>query len=153
MAVVATAGHVDHGKSALVRALTGIDPDRLEVEQRRGLTIELGFAHVRAPSGCTIGIVDVPGHIDFINTMISGVGAVAAVMLIVDAVEGPRAQTAEHLDIVAHLGAHTIVPVITRADLVDDAQVERVAAEIDDVLALRGVDGHAPVVTSAVDGR
>lgn len=153
MAVVATAGHVDHGKSALVRALTGIDPDRLEVEQRRGLTIELGFAHVRAPSGRTIGIVDVPGHIDFINTMISGVGAVAAVMLIVDAVEGPRAQTAEHLDIVAHLGAHTIVPVITRADLVDDDQVECVAAEIADVLALRGVDGHVPVVTSAVDGR
>ena len=83
MPVVATAGHVDHGKSALVRALTGTDPDRLAAEQQRGLTIELGFAHCVTPSGCRIGFVDVPGHIDFINTMIAGVGGAAAVMLIV----------------------------------------------------------------------
>src|SRR5215207_10854824 len=97
--VIGTAGHVDHGKSTLVKALTGIDPDRLAEEKARAMTIELGFAWLDLPSGRTVGVVDVPGHGRFIKTMLAGVGGIDAALLIVAADEGPMPQTEEHLAI------------------------------------------------------
>lgn len=96
MAVIATAGHVDHGKSALVRAMTGIEPDRYAEELRRGLTLDLGFGHVVSSDGTTLDIVDVPGHADYLKTMIAGMSQASVALLVVDAVEGGRAQTREH---------------------------------------------------------
>ena len=96
--VVGTAGHVDHGKSTLVRALTGTDPDRLSEEKRRGMTIDLGFAWMRLPGGDVLSLVDVPGHEDFIRNMLAGAGGVDAGILVVAADEGPMPQTREHLD-------------------------------------------------------
>ncbi len=98
--ILGTAGHIDHGKSSLVRALTGTDPDRLREEQERGMTIDLGFAHLRLPGGTEIGIVDVPGHQDFIRNMLAGVCGIDYVMLIVAADDGVMPQTLEHLQIV-----------------------------------------------------
>ena len=100
MTVIATAGHVDHGKSSLIRAITGTDPDRLAEEQRRAMTIDLGFAHCTTSNGTVLSFVDVPGHADFIRTMISGVSGVDIVMLIIDANEGWKPQTEEHLGII-----------------------------------------------------
>ncbi|MER3469564.1 MAG: selenocysteine-specific translation factor, partial [Thermoflexus sp.] len=99
MPVIATAGHVDHGKSALVEALTGIHPDRLKAEQIREMTIDLGFAWLTLPHGETVGIVDVPGHLDFIENMLAGVGGIDAALLVVAADEGVMPQTREHLAI------------------------------------------------------
>ena len=98
--VVGTAGHIDHGKSTLIRALTGIDPDRLAEEKRRGMTIDLGFAYLTLPSGRLVGIVDVPGHARFIRNMLAGVHGLDAVLLVIAADEGVMPQTVEHLGIV-----------------------------------------------------
>lgn len=117
MRVIATAGHVDHGKSTLVRALTGIDPDRFEEEKRRGLTIDLGFAWCTLPSGEEIGIVDVPGHERFIRNMLAGVGAVDAVLFVVAADEGWMPQSAEHLQILDFLGVQRGVIALTKTDI------------------------------------
>ena len=120
MRVVATAGHVDHGKSSLVEALTGTNPDRLEEEQSRGLTIELGFAHTTLPSGAGISFIDVPGHVRFLGNMLAGVGGVDACMFVVDAAEGWKPQSEEHLRILELVGlAHGIVA-LTKSDLVDN---------------------------------
>ena len=110
MHVVATAGHVDHGKSTLVRALTDIDPDRLAEEKARGLTIDLGFAWTRLPSGRGISFIDVPGHVRFIKNMLAGVGAVDACMFVVSAVEGWKPQSEEHLRILELLGVGVLPP-------------------------------------------
>jgi selenocysteine-specific elongation factor len=118
---IGTAGHIDHGKSALVRALTGVDPDRLAEEQRRGMTLDLGFAHLDLPGGCRAGIVDVPGHEALIHTMLAGAGGVDLVMFVVAADEGVMPQTREHLDILGLLGIGGGVVVLTKADLVEDA--------------------------------
>src|SRR4026208_1353750 len=104
MRVVATAGHVDHGKSSLVLALTGTDPDRLEEEKRRGLTIDLGFAHTTLPSGAAGGFIDVPGHLRFLRNMLAGVGGLSACLFGVDASEGWKPQSEEHLRILHLLG-------------------------------------------------
>ena len=117
--VVATAGHVDHGKSALILRLTGIDPDRLAEEKRRGLTIDLGFAWTTLPSGREIGFVDVPGHERFIRNMLAGVGPVRLVLFVVAADEGWKPQSEEHLQIVDVLGVEGAVIVLTKSDLVD----------------------------------
>ena len=119
MHVVATAGHVDHGKSSLVRTLTGMEPDRLEEERRRGLTIDLGFAWCALPSGAEVGFVDVPGHERFVRTMLAGVGPVRRVLFVVAADEGWSAQSEEHLAIVDVLGVDGAVVALTKADLVD----------------------------------
>ena len=120
MRVVATAGHVDHGKSSLVEALTGTNPDRLEEERSRGMTIDLGFAHTTLPSGAGISFVDVPGHVRFLRNMLAGVGGVDACMFVIDAGEGWKPQSEEHLRILELVGlAHGIVA-LTKADLVDD---------------------------------
>ncbi|MER6945304.1 SelB C-terminal domain-containing protein [Nonomuraea sp. NPDC000554] len=121
MHVVATAGHVDHGKSTLVRALTGMEPDRLEEERRRGLTIELGYAWTTLPSGQRLAFVDVPGHERFLGTMLSGVGPVPAVMFVVAADEGWMPQSEEHLVALEALGVRHCLLAVTRADLADPA--------------------------------
>ena len=119
MRVVATAGHVDHGKSTLVRALTGTDPDRWEIEHQRGLTIDLGFAHTTLDSGETVAFVDVPGHQRFIANALAGVGPAPAVLFVVAADEGWRAQSTEHLAALRALGVRNGLLVITRSDLAD----------------------------------
>ncbi len=119
MTVIATAGHVDHGKSSLVLALTGTDPDRWAEEKRRGMTIDLGFAHTVLPSGATASFIDVPGHIRFLRNMLAGVGAIDGCILVVDAKEGWMPQTEEHFQILKLLGLNHGVIALTKVDLVD----------------------------------
>jgi selenocysteine-specific elongation factor len=143
--VVATAGHVDHGKSALILRLTGIDPDRLAEEKRRGLTIDLGFAWTTLPSGQEIGFVDVPGHERFIRNMLAGVGPVRLVLFVVAADEGWKPQSEEHLQIVDVLGAAGAVIAITKRDLVDEETLTRRSNEIRQRLEGTRLEG-APIV-------
>lgn len=131
---VGTAGHIDHGKSALVRTLTGIDPDRLAEEQRRGMTLDLGFAHLDLPGGRRIGIIDVPGHEALIHNMLAGAGGIDLVMLVVAADEGAMPQTREHLDILRFVRLTGGVVVLNKIDLVSD--VEWLAAVEDDLASL-----------------
>src|SRR5512134_3880209 len=115
--VIGTAGHIDHGKTSLVRALTGIDTDRLREEKRRGITIELGFAHLALPDGTVAGVVDVPGHERFVRAMAAGAGGIDLVLLVVAADEGVMPQTREHLDICRLLGVPRGLVVVTKSDL------------------------------------
>ncbi len=136
LSVIATAGHVDHGKSALILALTGMDPDRWAEEKRRGLTIDLGFAWTILPSGREVGFVDVPGHERFIRNMLAGVGPVRLVLFVVAADEGWKPQSEEHLQILDVLGVDGAVVALTKVDLIEDpAGVERRADEVRDRLA------------------
>jgi selenocysteine-specific elongation factor len=150
--VIGTAGHVDHGKSALIQALTGTDPDRLAEEKARGLTIDLGFAWTTLPSGREVGFVDVPGHERFVHNMLAGVAGVGCALFVVDASEGWRPQSAEHLAILDLLGIPAGVVALTKVDLVDDATRERVAAEVRDRLAGTTLDGAAVVPTAPPSG-
>ncbi len=143
--VVATAGHVDHGKSSLIVRLTGIDPDRLAEEKRRGLTIDLGFAWCVLPSGREIGFVDVPGHERFVRNMLAGVGPVRLVLFVVAADEGWKPQSEEHLAIVDVLGAHGGVVALTKRDLVDAQTLARTEADVRARLAGTALE-HAPLV-------
>src|SRR6476620_7779050 len=120
MYVLGTAGHVDHGKSTLVKALTGIDPDRLQEEKAREMTIDLGFAWLTLPSGKEVSVIDVPGHERFIKNMLAGVGGLDAALLIIAADEGTMPQTDEHLDILHLLGISKGVVALTKRALVDD---------------------------------
>ncbi len=133
--VVATAGHVDHGKSTLVAALTGMDPDRFAEEKTRGLTIDLGFAWMDLPSGCQLAFVDVPGHVRFIKNMLAGVGAVDSCLFVVAATEGWKPQSEEHLRIVDLLGLSHGVIALTKVGLVDEATRRRRRAEVADKVA------------------
>ncbi len=152
MFVLGTAGHIDHGKSALVRALTGIDPDRLREEKERGMTIDLGFAWLRLPIGHEIGIVDVPGHERLIKNMVAGVGGIDLALLIVDASEGIMPQTREHLAILDLLDIKRGVAVLTKRDLVSEDWLELVKAEVKKLLEPTSLS-QAPVVSvSAVTG-
>ncbi len=150
--VIGTAGHIDHGKSTLITALTGIDPDRLAEEKRRGMTIDLGFAHLRLPSGLEVGIVDVPGHARFIRNMLAGTHGLDAVMLVVAADEGVMPQTREHLEIIDLLDVRRGVVVLSKVDLVDAEWLALMRTEV--VQALEGTSLEAaPVVPfSAVSG-
>ena len=130
-AILATAGHIDHGKSSLVKALSGTDPDRLPEEKERGMTIDLGFAHLELP-GRNLGIVDVPGHQDFVKNMVAGVGAVDLALLVVAADDGWMPQTEEHLQILSYLGVTRGVVALTKADLVQETTVR--VQEISDQL-------------------
>ena len=150
--VVATAGHVDHGKSALILRLTGMDPDRLAEEKRRGLTIDLGFAWCTLPSGREIGFVDVPGHERFIRNMLAGVGPVRLVLFVVAADEGWKPQSEEHLEIVDVLGAHGGVVALTKNDLVDEETLALAREEVRERLT-GTVLADAPLIAcSAVSG-
>src|SRR4051794_5669169 len=145
MRVVGTAGHVDHGKSTLIEALTGIDPDRLAEEKARGMTIDLGFAWLKLPSGQEVSIVDVPGHERFIHNMLAGVGGIDIALLVVAADEGVMPQTREHLDILDLLAIPAGAIVVTKTDLVDDEWLELVSVEIAEAVAGTILDG-APIV-------
>jgi len=138
--VVGTAGHIDHGKSTLITALTGIDPDRLAEERRRGMTIDLGFAHMTLPSGREIGIVDVPGHARFMRNMLAGAHGLDAVLLVVAADEGVMPQTREHLDVIELLEVPRGIVVLTKTDLVDAEWLKLIRAEV------AGVVGGWPIV-------
>src|SRR6202789_2158782 len=131
--IVGTAGHIDHGKTALVKALTGIDADRLEEEKRRGITIDIGFAHLDLPgrddSRIRIGFVDVPGHERFVRNMLAGVGGIDLVLLVIAADEGIKPQTREHFDILQLLGVRRGITVLTKADAVDAETLEVVRME------------------------
>ncbi len=142
--VVGTAGHIDHGKSTLVHALTGIDPDRLKEEKERGITIELGFAHMRI-EGLTVAFVDVPGHERFVRTMLAGVGGMDCVLLIVAGDESVMPQTREHFDICRLLRIRHGIVVITKRDLLDDETIELVRLEIRDLVRESFLEG-APIV-------
>ncbi|MFN0096720.1 MAG: selenocysteine-specific translation elongation factor [Dehalococcoidia bacterium] len=152
MYVVGTSGHVDHGKSTLVRALTGIDPDRLREEKERGLTIDLGFAWLTLPSGREVSIVDVPGHERFIKNMLAGAGGVDVALLIVAADEGPMPQTREHLAILDLLDVPNGIVVITKCDMVEPDYVDLVEAEVEDVLRDSRLRGAPVVRTAATTG-
>ena len=117
--ILGTAGHIDHGKTLLTKALTGVDLDRLKEEKLRGITIELGFTSLTLESGQILGIVDVPGHEKFIKTMVSGAGGIDIVLLVVAADDGVMPQTREHLDICHLLGVKTGLVALTKVDLVD----------------------------------
>ena len=145
MTVVATAGHVDHGKSSLVLALTGTDPDRFEEEKRRGLTIDLGFAHTILPSGTPLSFVDVPGHVRFLRNMLAGVGGVSACVFVVAATEGWKPQSEEHLRILELLGLAQGLVVLTKVDLVDEEILEIAELDVADQLAGTFLE-HAPVL-------
>ena len=153
MRTVATAGHVDHGKSTLVLALTGTDPDRFPEEKERGLTIDLGFAFTKLPSGEEVGFVDVPGHVRFIKNMLAGVGAVDLALLVVAATEGWMPQTEEHLRILELLGVRHGLVCLTKADLVDDDTLELAQLELDEHLAPSVLTGAPVVVCDGVSGR
>src|SRR5919199_2648939 len=122
--IIGTAGHIDHGKTSLVKALTGIDTDRLEEEKRRGITIELGFAHLSLDDGTVAGVVDVPGHERFVKAMAAGAGGVDLAVLVVAADEGVMPQTREHLDICRLLGVPRGVVAVTKADLLPELGAE-----------------------------
>jgi len=133
--IVATAGHVDHGKTALVRALTGVDTDRLEEEKRRGLSINLGYAYLPIDGETPLGFVDVPGHQRFVNTMICGASGIDMALLIVAADDGPMPQTLEHLDVLRVLGVASVAVVITKIDRVDAKRAQEVAEELAQLLS------------------
>ncbi len=145
MFVLGTAGHIDHGKSALVQALTGMDPDRLHEEKERGMTIDLGFAWLKLPSGQEVGIVDVPGHERFVKNMLAGVGSIDLAMLIIAANEGVMPQTREHLAILDLLGIEKGVVIVTKKDLVDTEWLEIVRMDIEE-LVKPTVFSKAPVI-------
>ena len=152
MHVIGTAGHVDHGKSTLVERLTGIDPDRFAEEKRRGLTIDLGFAWLKLPSGAEIGLIDVPGHERFIKNMLSGAGGVSVCLFVVAANEGWMPQSAEHLAILDVLGVSSGVVALTKADLVDTDTLEYAQAEVEEKLAASSLAGSAVIPCSATTG-
>ncbi len=152
MFVIGTAGHIDHGKSVLIRALTGIDPDRLPEEKERGMTIDLGFAWMKLPSGQEVGIVDVPGHERFVKNMLAGVGGIDLALLIVAADEGIMPQTREHLAILDLLDIRKGIVVITKKDLVDEELLSLVRLEVEELIKPTGLDEAPIVAVSAVTG-
>src|ERR1700723_3673910 len=131
--IVGTAGHIDHGKSSLIKALTGTDPDRLEEEKRKGITIELGFGFLDLGE-VRIGFVDVPGHERFVRNMLAGVGGIDLVLLVIAADEGIKPQTREHFDILQLLGVRRGITVLTKADAVDAETLEVVRLEVQEFL-------------------
>jgi selenocysteine-specific elongation factor len=150
--VVATAGHVDHGKSSLILRLTGIDPDRWAEEKRRGLTIDLGYAWTTLPSGREIAFVDVPGHERFIGNMLAGVGPVRLVLFVVAADEGWKPQSEEHLQILDVLGVRDGVVALTKRDLVDDEVLALAESEVHDRLSGTGLAGAPIIAVSSTTG-
>src|SRR5438067_3407119 len=150
--VVGTAGHIDHGKSALVKALTNVDPDRLEEEKRRGMTIDLGFASLELSGGRQIGIVDVPGHQRFLKNMLAGVHGMDAVLFVIAADEGPMPQTREHLAIIDLLRIRHGVVVLSKKDLVDDAWLALVRDDVSRLLKGTTLEAAPTIAASSVTG-
>src|ERR1700675_1991462 len=154
--IVGTAGHIDHGKTALVKALTGIDADRLEEEKRRGITIDIGFAHLElpAPDGSRIrlGFVDVPGHERFVRNMLAGVGGIDLVLLVVAADESIKPQTREHFEICRLLNIPRGLSVLTKSDLVDKETLDVVRLELEEFVRGSFLEGVPIVAVSAKTG-
>ncbi len=153
MRIIGTAGHVDHGKSTLVKTLTGIDPDRLKEEKERQMTIDLGFAWMKLGDNLEVGFIDVPGHIDFIENMLMGVGAIDAAMLVIAADEGVMPQTQEHLDILKLLDVQNLIVALTKSDLVDNEWSDLVIQDIEDFLLSRGYDSPLIIPVSSATGQ
>ena len=151
--ILGTAGHIDHGKTELIKALTGIDTDRLQEEKSRGISIDLGFAHLELPDGTVLGVVDVPGHELFIKNMLTGVGGIDLVLFVVACDESIMPQTREHFDIVSLLGVHHAIFALTKADLVDSDMTAIVRDEVEDLIASTPFAGSPIVVTSTKTGR
>src|SRR5687767_1452361 len=149
--VIGTAGHIDHGKTSLVRALTGIDTDRLPEEKRRGITIDLGFASWFTDN-YQIGFVDVPGHERFVKNMLAGIGGIDSVLLVVAADESIKPQTREHFAICRLLAIPTGVVAITKSDLVEPEIIDLVKLEIDELVAGSFLEGHPVVPVSSTTG-
>ncbi len=150
--MIGTAGHVDHGKSALIERLTGVHPDRLQQEQERGLTIELGFGWLKLPSGTEISLIDVPGHIRFVRHMLAGIGGIDAVILVIAADEGIMPQTLEHLSILRLLDIDKGIVVLTKSDLVDSDWLDLITEEIREALSETGLHTAPILTTSATTG-
>src|SRR5246127_3609623 len=151
--IIGTAGHIDHGKTALVKTLTGIDADRLEEEKRRGITIDIGFAHLEltAANGekLRLGFVDVPGHERFVRNMLAGVGGIDLVLLIISADEGIKPQTREHFDICRLLNIPRGITVLTKADTVDAETLDVVKLEVEEFLRGSFLDPNRAVITAS----
>ncbi|WP_430883066.1 selenocysteine-specific translation elongation factor [Fusibacter sp. JL216-2] len=150
--VIGTAGHIDHGKSALIRRLTGIEPDRWEEERKRGITIDLGFAFFDLPSQKRAGIVDVPGHEKFIRNMLAGVSGIDLVLLVVSAEEGVMPQTQEHLDILNMLEVKRGIVVLTKSDLVDEEMIELVQEDVKEHLVGTFLEDQPMIPVSSITG-
>jgi len=150
--IIGTAGHIDHGKTALIGALTGIDTDRLKEEKKRGMSIDLGFAHINLPCGATAGIIDVPGHENFIRNMLAGIQGVDMALLVVAADDGIMPQTREHMDILDLLEIKKAIVVITKIDMVEPSRLEAVKDEIVKAINGRGIEGSPIVPFSAKTG-
>src|SRR5205809_5057552 len=145
--IVGTAGHIDHGKTALVRALTGIDADRLEEEKRRGITIDLGFAHLQLTPELRLGFIDVPGHERFVKNMLAGVGGIDIVLFVIAADESIKPQTREHFDICRLLSIQRGIVVLTKSDTVDSETLAVVRLEVEDFLRGSFLDpSRTPIV-------
>ena len=151
--ILGTAGHIDHGKTTLIKGLTGIDTDRLKEEKERGITIELGFAHLSLPSGQVLGIVDVPGHEKFVKNMVAGATGIDIVALVIAADEGVMPQTREHLEICQLLRVKRGLVVLTKVDMVDQEWIELVKDDVSSFLAGTFL-ADAPILeVSAVTGK
>jgi selenocysteine-specific elongation factor len=151
--VIGTAGHIDHGKTALVRALTGIDTDRLKEEKQRGISIDLGFAHLQLSDNVRLGFVDVPGHERFIKNMLAGVGGIDLVLFVIAADESIKPQTREHFDICSLLGIRKGIVVLTKADLAGDDLLELVRLEVDEFVRGSFLEGAPVVAVSSTNGQ
>ena len=143
--ILGTSGHIDHGKTALVKSLTGVDTDRLKEEKRRGITIELGFTSLLLPSGQRLGIVDVPGHEKFVDHMVAGASGIDLVLLVVAADEGVMPQTVEHLDICRFLGIDKGLVALTKVDLVDDEMITMATDDVTELIQGTFLEG-SPIV-------
>src|SRR5919201_397859 len=150
--VIGTAGHIDHGKTALLRALTGIDADRLPEEHTRGMTIDVGYAHLAFDDGVELDFVDVPGHDRLIGNMLVGAGEIDAAMLVVAADDGPRPQTLEHLELLDALGIKGGLVAVSKIDLVDPARVNAVVEEIRSLLRPTWLAPAPVLAVSSVTG-
>src|SRR6187401_3678834 len=150
--VIGTAGHIDHGKTTLLRALTGIDADRLPEEQRRGMTIDVGYAHLRLPDGTELDFVDVPGHDRLVGNMLVGAGEIDAAMLVIAADDGPRAQTTEHLALLDALGIGHGLAVVTKADVAGPERTAEVVAAVARLLDGTTLAGSPVLAVSSING-
>ncbi|MDL1981341.1 MAG: GTP-binding protein, partial [Deltaproteobacteria bacterium] len=151
--ILGTAGHIDHGKTALIKALTGIDTDRLKEEKLRGITIELGFASIDLPSGQHLGIVDVPGHEKFIKNMVAGATGIDIVAMVIAADEGVMPQTREHMEICTLLEIKQGLVVLTKTDLVDEEWLELVIEDVNEFTRGTFLEGKPVMPVSSVTGQ
>src|SRR5262249_43141261 len=150
--IIGTAGHIDHGKTSLVRSLTGVDTDRLKEEKARGISIDLGFAYLPAPNGAVLGFVDVPGHEKFVHNMLAGATGIDFVLLVIAADDGVMPQTREHLAIVDLLGIFRGVVALTKSDMVDQAQREKATNEVRSLLAPTALANIPIIPVSSLTG-